>query len=94
MDSLAEIKQNENLNINSESIAKEIETYFDNVSEEELINDLSDVGIEVEKVNKSQEKSNIPGINAYICNDEYEFDLQKGNSFQAEENNEMKLLAA
>ncbi|PUU88377.1 hypothetical protein SAMN04515655_11052 [Halanaerobium congolense] len=40
MDSLRELKQNENLVINSNNLEEEFDAYFDNVSKEDLINDL------------------------------------------------------
>ncbi|TDO94112.1 hypothetical protein DFR79_10477 [Halanaerobium saccharolyticum] len=48
MDSLKELKQNENLVINSNNLEEEIDAYFDNVSKEELIKDLSEAGIEMQ----------------------------------------------
>lgn len=47
MDSLEEIKQSGKLNINSEEISEEIDDYFDNISKEQLIEDLEGVDIEV-----------------------------------------------
>ena len=50
MDSLRELKQNENLVINSNNLEEEFDAYFDNVSKEDLINDLSEAGIEIQDI--------------------------------------------
>ena len=50
MNTLAEIKANDNLNINSDRIDKEIDDYFGNISKQQLIADLKEVGIEVNEV--------------------------------------------
>lgn len=56
MDSLAEIKQNKNLIINSDEFEEEILEYFDKISKAELIKDLNEAGIEVEEIKKNKEK--------------------------------------
>lgn len=96
MDSLAEIKQNENLTINSEEIEEEIDAYFDNISKEELIKDLNEVGIEVEEIEKNNDNDYGTGIDAYICNQDgdYIFESDKRDNVQTAEDSEMELLAA
>jgi hypothetical protein len=37
VDSLTELKQNENLDINSHKLEEEVDAYFDNISKENLI---------------------------------------------------------
>jgi hypothetical protein len=56
MDSLKELKQNENLAINSDNLEEEINAYFDNVSKEDLIKDLKESGIRIQggSIKKSQ----------------------------------------
>jgi len=56
MDSLKELKQNENLAINSDNLEEEINAYFDNVSKDDLIKDLSEAGIRIQggSIKKSQ----------------------------------------
>lgn len=51
MDSLKDIKQNKSLNINSDRIKEELVNYFDNISKEDLIEDLKEVEIGVMKNN-------------------------------------------
>jgi hypothetical protein len=96
MDSLAEIKQNENLIINSDEIEEEIDAYFDNITKEELIKDLNEVGIEVEEIEKNNDSDYVTGVDAYICNQDgdYIFESNKKNNVQTAEDNEMELLAA
>ncbi len=92
MDSLAELKQNENLDINPDKIEEEIDSYFDNVSKEELIDDLNEVGINV----KEQEAEDyISEVEVYICNkdEEYIFEQLINSDLQKDES-EMELLAA
>jgi Na+/phosphate symporter len=92
MDSLTELKQNEDLVINSKKIEEEIDAYFDNVSKEELIKDLSEAGIEIQDI----EKDYVAVVDAYICNqnENYTFKTNKKSSSQSMEENEMELLAA
>ncbi|WP_159429284.1 hypothetical protein [Halanaerobium congolense] len=52
MDSLRELKQNENLVINSNNLEEEFDAYFDNVSKEDLIKGLSEAGIEIQDIEK------------------------------------------
>ncbi|PUU89342.1 MAG: hypothetical protein CI948_1969 [Halanaerobium sp.] len=56
MDCLKELKKYENLDINSDNLEEEIDAYFDNVSKEELIKDLSEAGIRIQGgfIKKSQ----------------------------------------
>ncbi|ADO76502.1 hypothetical protein [Halanaerobium praevalens] len=63
MDSLTELKQNEDLVINSKKIEEEIGAYFDNISKEDLIRDLNEAGIEVQDTGKNY----VPVVDAYIC---------------------------
>lgn len=52
MDSLRKLKQNKNLLINSDKLEEEFDSYFDNISKEDLIRDLNEVGIEVQNTEK------------------------------------------
>jgi hypothetical protein len=92
MDSLTELKQNEDLVINSKKIEEEIDAYFDNISKEDLIRDLNEAEIEIQDT----EKDLVPVIDAYICNqnENYTFKTNKKSSSQSMEENEMELLAA
>jgi replicative DNA helicase len=92
MDSLTELKQNENLLINSNKLEEEFDVYFDNISKEDLIRDLNEAGIEVQDT----EKNLVPVVDAYICNqnENYIFKTNKKSSSQSVEENEMELLAA
>ena len=92
MDSLKELKQNENLLINSNKLEEEFDAYFDNISKEDLIEDLNEAGIEVQDT----EKDYVPVVDAYICNqnENYTFKTNKKSSSQSLEENEMELLAA
>lgn len=64
MDSLRELKQNKNLLINSNKLEEEFDEYFDNISKEDLIEDLNEAGIEVQDT----EKDYVTVVDAYICN--------------------------
>lgn len=92
MNSLRELKQNENLLINSNKLEEEFDAYFDNISKEDLIEDLNEAGIEVQDT----EKDYVPVVDAYICNqnENYTFKTNKKSSSQSLEENEMELLAA
>lgn len=92
MDSLRELKQNEDLVINSKKIEEEIDAYFDNISKEDLIRDLNEAGIEIQDTKKDL----VPVVDAYICNqnENYTFKTNKKSSSQSVEENEMELLAA
>lgn len=92
MDSLKELKQNENLLINSNKLEEEFDAYFDNISKEDLIRDLNEAGIEVQDT----EKKLVPVVDAYICNknENYTFKTNEKSSSQSVEENEMELLAA
>lgn len=92
MDSLTELKQNENLLINSNKLEEEFDVYFDNISKEDLIRDLNEAGIEVQDTGKNL----VPVVDAYICNqnENYTFKTNKKSSSQSVEENEMELLAA
>ncbi|MCF8009600.1 MAG: hypothetical protein K9K32_07510 [Halanaerobiales bacterium] len=92
MDSLAELKQNENLDINPDKIEEEIDSYFDNVSKEELIDDLNEVGINVKEQEAEDYNSE---VEVYICNkdEEYIFEQLINSDLQKDES-EMELLAA
>lgn len=56
MDCLKELKKYENLDINSDNLEEEINAYFDNVSKDDLIKDLSEAGIRIQggSIKKSQ----------------------------------------
>ena len=92
MDSLRELKQNENLVINSNNLEEEFDAYFDNVSKEDLIQALKEAGIEIQDT----EKDFVPVVDAYICNqnENYTFKTHKKSSSQSVEENETELLAA
>ncbi|MFW5794910.1 MAG: hypothetical protein ACOCV1_05460 [Bacillota bacterium] len=92
MDSLKELKQNENLLINSKKIEEEIDAYFDDISKDDLIRDLNEAGIEVQDT----ENDLVPVVDAYICNqnENYTFKTNKKSSSQSVEENELELLAA
>lgn len=92
MDSLKELKQNENLLINSNKLEEEFDAYFDNISKEDLIKDLNEAGIEVQDT----EKDLVPVVDAYICNqnENYTFKTNEKSSSQSVEENEIELLAA
>jgi hypothetical protein len=82
MDSLTELKQNEDLVINSKKIEEEIDAYFDNISKEDLIRDLNEAEIEIQDT----EKDLVPVIDAYICNqnENYTFKTNKKSSSQSD----------
>jgi hypothetical protein len=52
VDSLTELKQNENLDINSHKLEEEVDAYFDNIYKENLIRDLKEAGIEIQDTEK------------------------------------------
>ena len=62
MDSLRELKQNENLLINSNKLEEEFDAYFDNISKEHLIKGLNEAGIEVQDT----EKDYVSVVDSYI----------------------------